>query len=156
MAEDNIPKMEIQVEQGYYKAVVRADSWLEVLTHARVAKMKMRIAEITFQKIGYDFIENRWHLSIPKVIGPVRNRISCALLLSFPLRITREELEVLSSVNMASLRNYLTKPELEVQPNIDENQEGVRLNEQGHNWATSILESMVGNNDEKEEIEDDE
>lgn len=156
MTEDNIPKMEIQVEQGYYRAVVRADSWFDVLTQARVAKMKMRIAEITCQEIEYDFTENRWYLSIPKDIGPVRNRILCALLFSFPLRITKDELEILSSVNMASLRNYLTKPELEVQLNIDENQEGVRLNEQGHNLAVTILESIAGNNEEEEEFEDDE
>ena len=156
MTEDNTPQMEIQVEQGCHRAIARADSWLEALMQARVAELKMRIAATTCHEIGYDFTENRWHLSIQKETGPIRNRISYALLLSFPERISREELESLSSANMASLRNYLTKPELEVQPNIDENEEGIRLNELGYIWATGILNSMEDGNENEEGFDDDE
>ncbi len=155
MTEDNMPHLEIHVKYGNYKAIVRGNSWQEVLAQARVANKQMRVAELTCREATYDFVQNRWNLQIPEVIGPIRNRIACALLLTFPMRISRETLVILSSVNMGSLKNYLTKPELGVQPNIDENEEGVILNERGYMWANEVLESIESNNDAEVGTEDD-
>jgi hypothetical protein len=155
MTEDNIPHLEIHVKHGDYNTIVRGTSWLEVLTQARVASTQMKIAELTCKEVTYDFTENRWNLQIPREIRPARNRIACALLLTFPTRISREVLEILSSVDMASLRNYLTNPDFGVQPNIDENDEGIILNERGYKWANEVLESIEDNDEEEVELGED-
>jgi hypothetical protein len=156
MTEDNLPNIEIHVEFGNYRAIIRGNSWLGVLTQARVTNKQMKLVDLICREITYDFAENRWNLQIPKEIRPARNRIACALLLTFPTRISREVLEILSSVDMASLRNYLTNPDFGVQPNIDENDEGIILNERGYKWANEVLESIEDNDEEEVELGEDE
>ncbi len=155
MTEDIMPTLEISVERRCYKIVVSAESWPEVLAHARVAEMKMRIAEVACRETTYDFTEDRWRIVIPEHVGIIRNRIALALLLVFPERVLREHLSTLSSVRMGSPYNYLTKPELDIQPHIDENGEGLRLNARGYKWASGILESIMGKNGSQEDGEDD-
>jgi len=125
-----------------FRVAIRCLDWSDAVVQVCVGKTKIRIAALAGQEVGYDFKSGRWFLVIPETVGQIKDRVALALLSNFPGRVSRDNLSVISSVQADSLRNYLTKPELEVQPHVNENKDGVVLNETGLEWAFGVLKSL--------------
>jgi len=132
----------VEIAGDDYRIAVHCLDWSDAISQVCAGRMKMRIAALAGNGVGYDSKSGRWLPVIPENVGQVKERVGLALLLAFPDRISREYLSVMSSVQMGSLGNYLTKPDLEVKPHIIENKDGVVLNETGLQWALQVFQSL--------------
>lgn len=107
-----------------YRIAVHCLDWSDAIAQVCAGRIKARVAALAGYGVGYDFKSGRWLLVIPENVGQVKDRVGLALLLTFPDRVSREYLSAMSSVQMGSLGNYLTKPDMGVRPHINENKEG--------------------------------
>lgn len=133
---------EISFEFMEHRFTIRCSSWLNALTQIGVGRLKSRIAMIAAYKLECEPVSRSWLLVIPKSVGKIVERIALALLLVFPASVSRTRLSIMSSVQMGSLGNYLTKPELGVQPHVIEDEDGIVLNDTGYEWALEILHGV--------------
>lgn len=124
---------------------------MHIISTTSEGLVKARILSLLEKNIVHIPEIGGWFPFILETLLEIRERIVLALLLTFPNRILRPLLSIISSVKAGSLGNYLTKAELGVIQNIDENKDGICLNPVGCVLALQILESLENDGDDLED-----
>lgn len=139
---EEITTVSLSISSEKFNINVQSNNWMHVISTASEGLVKTRVLSLLEKNIAYIPEIGGWFPFVPETLSEVKQRIVLALLLTYPSRILRSILSTVSSVKAGSLGNYLTKDELEVILYIDENEEGICLNQAGCVLALQILESL--------------
>ncbi|MGY5881771.1 MAG: hypothetical protein RTV31_16090 [Candidatus Thorarchaeota archaeon] len=127
---------------------VQSNSWIDIISGVSEVVVKTRIFSLLKKNIGYIPEIGGWFPFVPESLSEIKDRILLALLLTYPNRILRPVVSAISSVKAGSLANYLTKEDLGVIQNTDENKEGICLNKAGCVLTLQLLEALENEGDE--------
>ena len=131
---------------------VQSNNWIHVISTTSEGLVKARVLSLLEKNIVYIPELGGWFPFVPEPLSEIKERLLLSLLLTHPNRILRPVLSAISSVKAGSLANYMTKDDLGVVQNINENKEGISLNQDGCILALQILESLEI--DDGDELED--
>lgn len=131
----------IEVSVSYAGKTLTAHGlhWDEALARIELGLLKARIVELAKDSFAYDRNSDTWLLKLEEENGKAGERIALVLLFHYPRRISRSMLATSSEIKPGSLNTYLSKSKPEISKNIDENDDGVTLNQIGLQWAIDTL-----------------
>lgn len=137
--------LEIQIKLHDTILITRGRHWSEVIAKSAIGNIKYRVSTIANHDFVFNSESNRWVIILRESLGQIKTRIALALLFVFPERISRTDLVLMSDIHPDRIREYLTNPSKGITENIDENDLGIILSDNGFKWAIEILKTEEAN-----------
>ncbi|MGY5881773.1 MAG: hypothetical protein RTV31_16100, partial [Candidatus Thorarchaeota archaeon] len=88
--------VELQIKHQDSTLSTRGTDWSEVIARAAIGDIKFRVSKVANHAAAYNPKSKRIIIVFKESIGQIKVRIALALLFTFPKRISRQELVLMS------------------------------------------------------------